>query len=342
MGRISGQHMRPEERADIVAKLKLYQTPAELARAEGLRRGTVFQIAREEAQREKVVTFPKFVMEGDEEESIDEILARQMKAFERKAKAAEARKWFTIQIHEEKPYGIIWFGDPHIDDSGCNLPLLRRHLEVAKQPGIYGGNIGDTTNNWPWTGRLARLWAESEVSDKTAKKMAEWFMFDAGVRWLVWLIGNHDEWNGGADFYKRLGASYVPVIDWAAQFTIAHASGATTRIDAAHGRKGSSIYNPAHGTLRAAKFGEEADMFVTGHIHSFQSTEFEDADRQHKTWLLQARGYKFHDHYAKTGGFAEYQHGASILSVIDPATGRVLQCFSDPEEGADYLEYKRR
>jgi len=62
-------------------------------------------------------------------------------------------------------------------------------LAVAKQPGIYGANIGDTTDNWPWTGRLARLWAESEVSDKTAKRMAEWFMFDAGVRWLLWLIG---------------------------------------------------------------------------------------------------------------------------------------------------------
>lgn len=171
--------------------------------------------------------------------------------------------------------------------------------------------------------------------------MAEWFMFDAGVRWMVWILGNHDEWNGGSDFYKRLGASYVPVLDWRAQFTLQHKNGSTTRVDAAHGRKGSSIYNPAHGTLRAAKFGESADLFVTGHIHSFQNTEFEDADRQHKSWLVQARGYKWHDHYAVTGSFGEYQHGAAILSVIDPQSGRVLQCYSDPEEGAEYLKWKR-
>lgn len=287
------------------------------------------------------IEMPTFVEEGDEEEPIEEILSRQRKAFERKQKAAEARNWFPIKVNEEKSYGINWFGDPHLDDGGCNWPLLEKHIAICRQDGVYAGNIGDTTNNWPWTGRLAKLWSESEVSNKTAKRMAEWFMFSAGIKWLVWILGNHDAWNGGDEFYKRLGATYVPVLDWRAQFRLVHQNGSETRIDAAHGRKGNSIYNPSHGTLRDAKFGQEADLFVTGHIHSFKLDHYEIPERSKTTWLAQTRGYKWFDHYATVNGFAEYQTGASIFSVVDPSTGRV-QCFADPEEGADYLKWKRR
>jgi hypothetical protein len=342
---VPGQHWSQDTVKEFERRIRAGGIPAHVAKDMGLPVGRpVFTRARaiqaQMASETKPVTFPDFVADGDEEEPIEDVLARQRKGFERRQKAATSRKWFPVKVHEKLPYGILWFGDPHIDNGGCNLPLLERHIAVAKQPGIYGANIGDTTDNWPWTGRLARLWAESEVSDKTAKRMAEWFLFDAGVRWLLWLIGNHDEWNGGADFYKRLGATHVPVIDWRAQFVLEHDNGTSVRVDAAHGRKGSSIYNPAHSTLRAAKFGEEADIFVTGHTHNFNLNEFEDADRGRKSWLAQVRGYKWHDHYATVNGFAEYQHGAGILSVIDPRTGSV-PCYSDPEFGADVLTFLR-
>lgn len=344
MPRPKGKHLTAEERAEIEREWASgrYESAAALARAKDWDRGTVQRIALAMREGEvKPIDLPKFVTDGDEDEPIDDLIARRRKAFERKNKAAQARRWFEIGVKETKPYGILWFGDPHLDNEGCNWPLLERHIEVARQPGVYGGNIGDSTDNWPWTGRLAKLWAETDISDKSAKKLAEWFMFDAGVRWLVWLLGNHDVWNGGGDFYKRLGAYAVPVIDWRAQFVLTHANGPSVRIDAAHGRKGSSIYNPSHGTIRAAKFNEQADLFVTGHIHSFGLTHFEDADRRQTSWLAQVRGFKWHDSHALVNGFAEYQNGASILSVIDPATGRVT-CFADPEEGAEWLAWKRR
>lgn len=342
MGRVHGKHLTAEEKAEIIRAINEEPSAAHAARRLGVRKCTVQQIAREMREaRDKPVDLPKFVIDGDETEDVGELIARRRKAFERKIKAAEARRWFEIGMRETKPYGVLWFGDPHLDNDGCNWPLLERHLVVARQPGIYGANVGDTTDNWPWTGRLAKLWADTDISDKSAKKLAEWFMFDAGVKWLVWLLGNHDAWNGGGDFYKRLGANAVPVVDWRAQFVLSHSTGMYTRIDAAHGRKGNSIYNPSHGTIRAAKFGETADLFVTGHIHSFGLTHFEDADRRHTSWLAQVRGYKFNDDYALVNGFSEYQNGAAILSVIDPQTGRVT-CFADPEEGAEWLAWKRR
>lgn len=187
---------------------------------------------------------------------------------------------------------------------------------------------------------MARLWAEAEISSPTEKRLASWFMFEAGISWMVWLLGNHDEWNGGSEFYKMLGAHQIPVLDWRAQFRLVHAK-TENRIDAAHGRKGSSIYNPTHGTLREAKFGEEADLFITGHTHNYGLFDIEFAERNHRTWLAQISGYKIGDLYEKKGGFAQSRHGCSMLSVHDPDTGRI-QCFGDAEEGAEFLKWKRR
>ena len=290
----------------------------------------------------QTIEYPPFVMDGDPEEPIEELLARRKTAFERKLKASTDRKWFQVKVREQKPYGVLMFGDPHLDDDGCNYTLLDRHLSVARQDGIYGINIGDTTNNW--TGRLMRLYAKQEASESQAKRLAEWFMFDAGVKWLCWILGNHDDWNGGADFHKRLGGGHIPIIDWRAQFEIAHPSGSTARIDASHGRKGSSIWNNLHATLRAAKLGELADLYVTGHTHSFGLEDLEIPERAMSCWLVQLRGFKFMDTYALHNNFAEHQRGASVLAIIDPSKDarRTVMCFEDVEEGAEYLAWKRR
>lgn len=286
-----------------------------------------------------MVSLPSFVLDGDEEEDIKDILNRFRKGHDIKAKAAAARNWFEIRVKETKPYALLWFGDPHLGPHTA-WPILEKHIAIARQDGVYGANIGDTTNSWPWTGRMARLWAESDISHKTERRLAEWFMFEAGIQWLLWILGNHDEWNN-KDFYKKLGAYAVPVIDWRAKFTLVHNNGSKTRIDAAHGRKGSSIYNPTHGTLRDAKFGEDAALYVTGHTHNFGLFEYEMPERKTNAWLAQVRGYKVFDDYALVNGFAESQKGHAIMSIIDPATGAV-QCFADPEEGAAFLKWKRR
>jgi len=270
---------------------------------------------------------------------IEEILARYKKGFERKLKAAESRDWYAVKVNETKPYGILWFGDPHLGPH-CDWKTLEAHLEVARQPGVYGGNIGDTTDNWSWTGRMAKLWAENDITHGIERQLAEWFMFQAGVKWLVWIIGNHDAWNNGSYFHKQLGANVVPTHDWRAQFRLVHKGGVETKIDAAHGRKGNSIYNPVHGTLRDAKFGGMADLYVSGHIHQFGLQEIEFPEQRHRTWLMQVSGYKCFDEYALVNGWQQTRYGSGAMSIHFPATGRVL-CFSDPVEGADYLKFLR-
>ena len=298
--------------------------------------------ARDRDDSAAPIRFPAFVEQGDEDEPIDDLLGRLEKGFYRKHKNATAKRWFEVNVREDKPYAVLMFGDPHLGDDGCNMPLLQRHLEIARKPGVYGLNIGDTTNNW--VGRLMRLYAEQETSAKTERRLAEWFMFDAGVSWLCWVLGNHDDWNGGADFQKRLGGRDIPIIDWRAQFRLSHKSGTEARVDASHGRKGSSIWNNLHATLRAAKLGENADLYVTGHTHNFGLEDLEIAEKGVSSWLVQLRGYKWHDHYALTGNWAEHQRGAAVMAIVDPRPDarRRVMCFEDVEWAYEVLEWMRR
>lgn len=290
------------------------------------------------------LTLPDF---GDDDIPTEEIVQHMERRFQKRWQHRDAKQWFQVRVNDDGPIGVLWFGDPHVDDDGCNWPLLRQHIEIAKQPGIYGANIGDTTNNW--SGRLARLFAEQETSQHTARKLARWFLTESGVRWLLWIMGNHDAWGDGSEILRLMGATMVksekpPMEDWQARFRLVFPNGREARVHAAHNFSGHSIWNSLHGPQRAAHTKAEAHLYVAGHTHNWALHHEESASREFTYWLARCRGYKFIDHYGENLGHMPQQGGAAILSVFDPeakSEAAFVQCFADPEEGAAYLQWKR-
>lgn len=120
--------------------------------------------------------------------SIDEILERMTGDFETKRAATDAAEWFPVAVRDNKPFGLWVWGDPHLDNPGCDISLLRHHIELARHPAVFSLNIGDTLDGW--VGRLVRLYGESSIDVHNARELALWFMRE--VRWLLWLAGNHD------------------------------------------------------------------------------------------------------------------------------------------------------
>lgn len=258
----------------------------------------------------------------------------------------EAHTWFPVKVNDKKPIGIMWFGDPHIDDDGCDWTLLSKHIELCKQPGIYGVNIGDTTNNW--AGRLVKKYADQETSAKTASRLAEWLMLDAGIRWLVFLLGNHDAWGDGsailAQMAKRHGTQKLVLHDWEARFSLNFPNGQKVNIWAAHDFPGDSMWNPLHGPVKAARFGPDVHLLVCGHKHNWGVSQWELADKGTSPVMIRTRGYKFNDDYARRIGKTEQDSGSSIFTVINPLAstpeGRIIP-FVDVEAGVDYLQFLR-
>jgi hypothetical protein len=308
----------------------------------GLDGGSLWSWAQKNPKRERAdaITFPVFL---DEELPAEKILEHHAAAFRKRAAAAKSRKWFTINANETRPIAFNWFGDPHLGANGCNVDLLMRDVAlVAKTPGMFGANIGDTVDNW--SGKLVKLYAENDVSRKTERKLARWFLKESGVRWAVWLEGNHDLMDGEFSTHLRtLNAKQVPMMDWRAQFVLQFPNGKKFKIDAAHNHKGHSMWNELHGQERASVLEEDADLFIAGHHHTWAYKVKELADGRVVT-LARVRGYKFIDSHAERWQFPTQQQGASGVTIFDPITDSPterIRFYADVQAGVDKLTYLR-
>lgn len=306
------------------------------ARALGIPRTTM----QSRIKKEKAAALPTFPPASKSAPAI----IRDLAAASRTKKArADAEKWFQVRMRTTEAIGILWFGDPHLGTS-TNWDRLERDVALCNStPGMYGANIGDTTNNW--TGRLARLYADEDISRSTERKLAKWFLSEAGITWLVWIMGNHDEWEHGADILRLMDVhNRVPMLDWSARFEITFPAAPPIRVHAAHDFPGHSTWNITHGPARSPRMtGGGADLYVCGHKHDWGIQQFEIAERGVSPLALRVRGYKVGDPYARRHGFQEAEHGASILTVIDPKAkgpGRVT-AFVDVEQGARVLKALR-
>lgn len=287
------------------------------------------------------VALPSF---PDDDIPAEQILDHMAARFEKRLAHDQALKWFEVKVNDPLPIGVNFFGDPHLGDNGCNVPLLRRDVNLVKAtPGLYAANMGDTVNNWG--GRLIRLYAEQDSSRATERRLARWFLNESGVPWLFWLFGNHDEMHSAFTGHLRdVNAAQIPMIDWRARFKLVFPNGQEIKIDAAHNHKGTSIWNELHGQERASLLDETAHLFIAGHHHNWGIKQKELPDGI-VTTLVRARGYKWLDDFATHHGFHNYQCGASICVVFDPlakSPAGLVRAFADAEEGADYLTWKRK
>jgi len=270
---------------------------------------------------------------------VEALIDRLAEGYTRRSEHRAAKKWMRFGLNEDGPYCIAVVGDPHLDDPGCNWPLLKRDVELMRTPNVHAVCLGDVTNNW--SGKLVRLYAEQETTRTQAWKLAEWFF--GAVPWIVIIAGNHDMWSGSGDPLDWMARGHAVKQDWTAQFEVSTPSGHVVRIDARHDFKGSSIYNPLHGLMRARRFSDgEADILAAGHQHHAEIYQGQDPEKGSKPfWLVRARGYKHIDSYADHHQFESQdpRHGSTVGIVVDPDGG--IQAYTDLSEAIEIMRFKR-
>ena len=300
---------------------------------------TLLAKAGKEEPEEQNVILPTF---PDEDITAEEILDHMGKRFQQRLKRNDAMRWFAVRFNRMEAIGVTFVGDPHIGSNGCHLDLLRKDVEIMTgTEGVICVNLGDTVDGWG--GYLIKLYAENDVSRETEKRLAKWFLQEAGIPWKVWLIGNHDTMGDFSTYLKAINAEQIPMVEWQARFKLVFPDKSEIKVDAAHNHKGTSIYNPLHGQKRAALWSEDADIYIAGHHHNWAITQ-EELESGRVVNMARARGYKWLDTFAVTHGFSNKEYGASIMFVIDPneeVPTRRIKPFADLSEGAEYLTWKR-
>tara|TARA_E500000318_G_scaffold53230_1_gene49555 strand:+ start:437 stop:1426 length:990 start_codon:yes stop_codon:yes gene_type:complete len=272
---------------------------------------------------------------------VEHIVDHLHSRFKQKKANKESKKWIKIKMESNQPIGLLWFGDPHIDDSHCDWDALRDHLDVVNSSdSIYGCSLGDYSNNW--VGRLGRLYGEQETSAKTAWKLVEWFVNEMNP--MILIGGNHDMWSGAGDPLNWIAQPHTVLEDWEARIQLDFPNGRFCRIHAAHDMPGHSQFNALHAQGKMAKLKGSADLYISGHRHNWGLSHIELVEQEKTAWLARARGYKYFDNYAFVKGFEQQKFGQSIMQVIDPQNKSEVswnQCFADPHEGADYLRFRQ-
>lgn len=322
-----GQHLTPERRAAIEDRLRRGDATNTIAREMGASFTTVHRVKVEMAAEpvSSIITFPTF---PDEDIPVDRIIGLMAERSKRKLEAAAAKEWMPIRINSTSPVVIAFVGDPHLGDDGTNWDLLLRDIGMMTAPNVYAVNIGDVGNFW--IGSLIRLYADQETSKKTEHKLAKWFLHDSGIRWLLWLLGNHDTFGDAAYILKAMNKTSVPMMEWQAKFTLKFPTGLEVPIFASHDFPGNSQWNGGHANMKAAKMRGGAAIYVSGHKHTWHLHSEEMPDSGEVFWTMRARGYKFLDSHATRHGFSSDKYGATMAAVIDPRADTIheaLTCF---------------
>lgn len=295
-----------------------------------------FVARRANRQDEPKITFPEPL---DDDLPVTDLIRMAAKRAEKRLAAAAAKQDQVIALGTEAPTVIAFMGDPHVDDDGCDWPLLLDHIELLKRPGVYAVNVGDTTNNW--TGRLMRLYAEQETSRKTARKMAKWLLTESGVRWLVWVMGNHDAWESGSDLLRLMNTTGIVMDDWSAKFRVRWANGVEVPFWVAHDFPGHSQWNRMHGLMKTAMMRGGAAVYAAGHRH-VAGLHWEPLEDQGASfWALRSKGYKALDSHAVRLGYGSTDDGQTTAVVIDPRTKdsrELVQGFKSLRAAIDYRD----
>lgn len=259
------------------------------------------------------------------------------------------KKWRRIIPVKPEPFGIAVFGDMHSDNKGTDLEQLKSDLFLCAAAGVRCVNIGDTLDNFHWTGKLAAKQAANRMSEKEGLEVARWIIRDSGCIFDAHILGNHDAWAGGPyaalfSEWARQAAHPSRFYDWIVGLTYQWEGGEYSLL-AAHDFRGSSYINPLHSLFRRAREDGTFDGYVAGHRHNAADGSFENAYRGKRYDYARVGSYKKWDDYAHRSGFDQQVEGSSAMFVVNPLAEemsgrcRVLPSIS---EGLEYLEMKRR
>lgn len=251
----------------------------------------------------------------DDDIPVEEIIDLMARRYEKRREYTDSKLSQTIKIDADQPVVIAFVGDPHLDDDGCDWPRLLADIELMKSPHVYAVNIGDVGNLW--LDKLAHLYSKQETSLKTAHKLIKWFLTESGIRWLVWVMGNHDLWNS-ASLIRGMNVNQIVMDDWSAKWSLEFSNGHRVPFWTAHDFPGTSQWNRMHGLMKTALMRGGAAVYVCGHRH-VAGMHWEPLEDQNASyWALRCKGYKSIDSHAVRLGYGSTNDGHTVAVVIDP------------------------
>jgi hypothetical protein len=283
--------------------------------------------------------------EATREETAEEFLARMFQNGGRSVQKAKAQRHATVKIASDKPVGLAFLGDQHIDTKGTDLAFLRQTAEyIARMEGLYGILLGDLLQN------------NIVHRDKDVRSVADQLRFaDIYIEWmrgklLGGVTGNHDDWAlslGGFDHIKAMATRHkfhaVPdELTWKVQIVNPHDADEVTAewvIATRHQFRRHSNLNPLHACWRwleeqVANWERVPDVLVLAHNHSAAVGVHNYAGKD--VWGVRMGSAQLDSAYARQKGFQDFRPTAPVAVLPPNQAGRVV-CFSDADQAVQHM-----
>ena len=332
----------PEEKAILIERYSRGDDPDEIARDVG-RTGAAVRLKAQTMgirfgcnrlkEKAAVSQIPS------RSRDLDTLLRDNASAFQRKRASADGTRSVQISQPHNGPYAILFFGDPHAGDDGCDIEKLCYDLDLVRsEPHVYGANMGDLTNNW--VRALGHLYGSQTTTQGDEEKLMEWLI--KALDWLFIILGNHDKWSAVAELLCRqhgvLGVSH------GGMFTVNTPDGKRPFVvDARHTHKGNSMYNASHGQLKRVYRGSPAHLVIGAHIHTSAVTITKNGVTGRIGHAVRVGSYKRVDDYADASGFDDETISPSVMAVVDPSASDegFVHVFHDVDQGVRFLRALR-
>ena len=244
-----------------------------------------------------------------------------------KQQAEAERRQSQVIRFAHGPACIVFMADLHLGGQGVDYPRIKREAELARDiPNCGIWLAGDVIDNfiWQW---CAGIRHHTEITIPEEYVLAKTVLDIVGPRLVASVGGNHCAWGrkaSGYDILRDMTARVRPDVLYDADDCLAtvEVGGSSTRIRVRHKWRGSSIYNSTHGQERAARWDEDADVYVGAHTHT------EGAARSFtvggdKKLAIQLGAYKRIDDYARVNGFSKPDGATAVALIIDEKGRRV-------------------
>lgn len=275
-----------------------------------------------------------------------EIVAARKAEFERVKAAGDGRTLRTVHMADDKPYCIVFLGDPHLDNPGTDLDLWERWIKpLNSSKHVYGFGLGDWLDNW--VRPLAFLYGSTETPAPEGWILLEYYLEQIGAHMVASVAGNHDDWSGHSDVLGMLMHKHgVLHRSKSLRVSLKTPGGREITIGARHRWMGTSMWNEVHAIKKAARMGQRDTILVGGDKHVSGDSKEKDPDSGRITHCFQVAAFKLIDDYADEKGFLDRHVSPAVACVIDPARPdndpELVKHFYDPQAAVDYLGFLRR
>lgn len=327
-----------EYTAQIIAE---YGGVKQAARALGVSRSLIYHRARKYGLTPSTSKGAvEFVDRNEPCEDIDALFDAMERLQEVKRSMESKQNTATVNINDDRPIGLVGWGDWHLGDVGMDIAAFKRDVQtICDTDGLYYVGLGDYKNN-VIEGRPKGSQFEEIVRPGLQDMLALHIAEQTKDKAIALVRGCHDDFDKQAsdrDFVAAMAEKADCINLWHGGLLTINVNGAVYEIRARHKFYGESRLNKTN-TFRVQIDAEgPCDIVFRAHLHF---PDLYHTNKQGREVVCMRSGsYKHEDEYGqKIGGYSGLE--GAPLTVLYPKSKHMVP-FKYMQDGLAYLAMVR-